>query len=455
MRAPIVALAMCLFILPVQAQYSGGTGEPNDPYQIATAEDLIALGETSEDYDKHFILTADINLDPNLPGRRVFDRAVIAADTDDAEPLFQGTPFTGVLDGNKHTISNMVIAGGSHLGLFGATGLGAIISNLGLEAVDLDGTGNHVGALVGGSAHVGSAGSIIASYSTGVVSGRSSVGGLVGLNCNGSISGSYSTGTVNGEYFVAGLIGQNLAHITDCYSTARVMGDDGVGGLVGLNVGSIAMSYSTGAVTCRSSVGGLVGEDPRSRFGDIGVTSSFWDIETSGQTNSAGGIGKTTAEMQTLSIFLDAGWDFVCETVNGIADIWWMPEGEYPGLVWEVGEVPACSVGVVELDETNFGETVGEGVVLVDFYATWCSHCRTQAPILDEVAEEVGSKAVVGKLDIDQARSVAQAYGVTAIPTLIVFKNGNVFERFLGVTQAPSLVAAIQAAIEHEEVSPR
>jgi hypothetical protein len=64
------------------AKYSGGTGEPNDPYQIATAADLIALGEDPNDYGKHFILMADIDLDPNLPGRTVFDRAVIAPDTD-------------------------------------------------------------------------------------------------------------------------------------------------------------------------------------------------------------------------------------------------------------------------------------------------------------------------------------------------------------------------------------
>ena len=48
--------------------YSGGSGTPEDPYQIATAEDLIMLGETPDDYDKHFVLTADIDLDPNLPG---------------------------------------------------------------------------------------------------------------------------------------------------------------------------------------------------------------------------------------------------------------------------------------------------------------------------------------------------------------------------------------------------
>ncbi len=78
-------IAVCLVSFPAQAQYSGGTGDPNDPYQIATAEDLIALGETPEDYDKHFILTADIDLDPNLPGRKVLRKAVIAPDVKDGE----------------------------------------------------------------------------------------------------------------------------------------------------------------------------------------------------------------------------------------------------------------------------------------------------------------------------------------------------------------------------------
>jgi len=66
------------------------------------------------------------------------------------------------------------------------------------------------------------------------------------------------------------------------------------------------------------------------------VTSSFWDIQTSGQTISAGGTGKTTAEMKTRSTFTDAGWDFVGETENGTEDIWWILEGkDYPHLWWE------------------------------------------------------------------------------------------------------------------------
>jgi hypothetical protein len=67
-RIPVL-IAVCLVGLPAQAKYNGGTGEPNDPYQIATAADLILLGDSPEDYDKHFVLTADVDLDPKLPGQ--------------------------------------------------------------------------------------------------------------------------------------------------------------------------------------------------------------------------------------------------------------------------------------------------------------------------------------------------------------------------------------------------
>ena len=102
--------------------YSGGTGDPNDPYQIATAADLIALGETQENYDKHFILTADIDMDPNLPGRKVFDKAVIAHS--------YGTPFTGVFNGDGFSISNLTIDGRGYSSLFGRLESGAEVKNL-------------------------------------------------------------------------------------------------------------------------------------------------------------------------------------------------------------------------------------------------------------------------------------------------------------------------------------
>ena len=93
LRTIYFLIAVCLFSLPAYAKYSGGSGLANNPYQIATATDLILLGENRGDYDKHFILTADIDLYPNLPGRKIFYKAVIDF-------------FAGVFDCNGHTISH-------------------------------------------------------------------------------------------------------------------------------------------------------------------------------------------------------------------------------------------------------------------------------------------------------------------------------------------------------------
>ena len=333
-------------------EYSSGSGTADDPYRIYTAADLIGLGKNPEDYDKHFILVADIDLDPNLPGRKVFDKAVIASASPTNEyPYVEGTSFTGVFDGNGHMISHLTIAGGSYLGLFWRLGSGAIISNLYLEAVDVNGTGNYVGGLAGWND-----GSIATSHSTGTVSGKGSVGGLVGDNstsgsittsystakvigsarngglvgCNsGSITASYSTGTVTGDWFIGGLVGNNVGGgelgngiITASYSTGAVSGGIDVGGLVGYNFwANVIQCYSTGSVSgSGSSVGGMAG-------GNNGgsIETSFWDMQRSGQATSDGGTGKTTAEMQTASTFLEARWDLI--------NVWGIGENQtYPYL---------------------------------------------------------------------------------------------------------------------------
>jgi len=372
-----LAVSICLLAATsvTQAQYSGGTGEPNDPYQIAMATDLIALGETPDDYGKHFILTADIDLDPNLPGGKVFDRAVIAPDANDANWRIDGEPFWGFFDGNDHTISHLTITGGSYLGLCGQLDSGANISNLGLEAVDVSGdraigglVGENYGSITtchstarvngdGGDSQVGGLagynyGSITASYSTCMVSGGgdslfAGVGGLVCTNF-GTITTSCSTGSVRGEGYVGGLVGANHGDIISSYSTGTVSGSSGpyyagVGGLVGTNGRNITSSYSTGKVSGEGNVGGLVGlAEWRSPYGgghniyDGTTTASFWDAETCGQLSSAGGTGLTTAEMQTATTFLDAGWDFMDETDNGPNDVWKIVEGQtYPLLSWQ------------------------------------------------------------------------------------------------------------------------
>jgi hypothetical protein len=148
MKVLPVFLTAFLLMAPAQAKYSGGMGEPNNPYQIATAEDLMLLGESPEDYDKHFIMTADIDLDPNLPGRKVFEKAVIAPDTNDVKSGFQGTSFRGVFDGNGHAISHLTIEGGSYLGLFGRMQSDAEVKDLRVVDVNITSSGYCVGGLV-------------------------------------------------------------------------------------------------------------------------------------------------------------------------------------------------------------------------------------------------------------------------------------------------------------------
>ncbi len=87
------------------------------------------------------------------------------------------------------------------------------------------------------------------------------------------------------------------------------------------------------------------------------------------------------------------------------------------------------------IDQSEFSELVlkSNGVVLVDFFATWCGPCKALAPILEEVSGEVKETASVYKVDIDQSQALAQEYRVMSVPTLKIFKNGEVVETIVGL----------------------
>jgi hypothetical protein len=189
---------------------------------------------------------------------------------------------------------------------------------------------------------------VTASSSTAVVTGNEGVGGLVGYNgWYANVNTSFSTGMVGGDWLVGGLIGVNGGDVTNCYSLANVTGGDAVGGLIGKNGyvddgrfvpeiihGTVSSSYWAGLMVGTQSSGRLIGINAAGS-----ITSSFWDIEISGVAARKGGGGLNTAEMQTASTFLEAGWDFIDETANGTDDIWWILEGQdYPRLWWELAE---------------------------------------------------------------------------------------------------------------------
>ncbi len=308
-------------------EFAGGTGEPNDPYQIVTAEQLASIGSDANLLDKHFVLVNDIDLDPGLTGGRTFQQAVIAPDEEGTDANDLG--FTGSFDGQGFKVRNLTIDArgleAGPLGLFGRIGPGGCVRHLGIEKVAI--------------------------YADEDSSG---VGGLVGIN-SGNVEACYVSGSVSGGSKVGGLCGENLGIIQSCYSTVTVSGEEAVGGLVGCNSstpnmrptrpgsvyvrysGGIAQCYSAGAVSGQRDVGGFVGLSVGRASGS--GWSNFWDIDVSGLGVSGAGIGLTTSLMMEGAVFAAHGWD---QDSN-----WVIEDGkDYPRLAWEQTNGQPIEAGV-------------------------------------------------------------------------------------------------------------
>lgn len=100
---------------------------------------------------------------------------------------------------------------------------------------------------------------------------------------------------------------------------------------------------------------------------------------------------------------------------------------------------------VVKLDSNNFKESISDGITLVDFYADWCGPCKMVAPFIEEVAQEV-EDITIGKLDVDASADIAQNYDVMSIPTLIVYKDGEVVDQKMGFMTKEQIVELIDKA---------
>jgi hypothetical protein len=280
------------------AKYSGGTGEPNDPYRIATPNDLNDIGNHTEDFDKSFVMVNDINLADytgtqfNIIGKHL------------------GDAFSGVFDGNGHSIRNL-----SGRGFFWyINGAQSRIKSLRLIDPNVD----------TGGVYLSFAGCLAAFLRDGLIdqchieNGRlagivgDGAGGLLGFN-EGRVQGCSFSGSVNITMFednVGGLVGNNNVEILESYCHGNVAGDEYVGGLVGRNHGQISHCYSVCAVSGTADVGGFVGRD----VGGV-YSGCFWNSDASPDVNGIGNvsdpnvIGPTTAEMMQEATF--AGWDFV------------------------------------------------------------------------------------------------------------------------------------------------
>ena len=328
---------------------------------------------------KGYELTTDLDFDTNGNGQAdagdTYCNAGVESYCQGWTPLGErstesAVAFAAVFDGNGHVIRNLYVNGYSdHMGLFSGVGYTGVIRNIGLESVNVTRRGYHAGRNVGGL--VGhNRGIIKDSYVTGAVSGMGSVGGLVGKATSPSlIKDSYAMANVTGAHSadtytragaVGGLVGTtNSGNVISSYATGEVSGTDAdAGGLVGINSGGTIMaSYATGDVSVGASEvslddgksligGGLVGHNRRghimasyatgevSGVGYLGglvglnggiIKDSYWDTNSSGLSTSAGGVGKTGAELVAPTGYagIYAAWNLDMEGDGGHADDPW------------------------------------------------------------------------------------------------------------------------------------
>lgn len=100
---------------------------------------------------------------------------------------------------------------------------------------------------------------------------------------------------------------------------------------------------------------------------------------------------------------------------------------------------------VNELDNDTFDDAIKADVpVLVDFWAPWCGPCKALGPTIDQIADEVGGNAKICKVNIDDSMGIAARYGIQNIPTVLIFKNGEVAQKFVGLQQKATLLNALQ-----------
>ncbi len=103
----------------------------------------------------------------------------------------------------------------------------------------------------------------------------------------------------------------------------------------------------------------------------------------------------------------------------------------------------SASGSILTLTTDNFTAETAQGVVMVDFWATWCMPCKAMAPVIDEIAEHTKGKVKVGKVDIDKNGPLASQFGVQAIPTIIIFNNGKAVETLVGMQSKAALINAL------------
>ncbi|MBD3318121.1 MAG: hypothetical protein GF344_20250, partial [Chitinivibrionales bacterium] len=422
--------------------YTGGSGTAGDPYQIATTGDLIKLSNTSADWDKYFIQTADITFDADETQVDWDGDGTADWDADDQLGFFpigtNDTEFTGEYDGQNFEIINLFMnrPDNTHTFFFGLFGRAdnVVISNLGLVDCDITAADN-AGALAGrsengsdisncyssGSINAGGNGkigglvgrnngsAISNSYSSCDVSGGSYIGGLVGDNDdNGTITGSYSTGSVDAEDNAGGLVGRNMGNgstINSSYSSASAQSSSNiVGGLAGTNQGTISKSYSIGNVEGVEYVGGLVGVNVPGT-----ISKSYSTGNVKGDNNVGGLVGAHGVNGGAVSNSYSTG--NVEGTGSAIGGLVGANVNDYPlnNSFWDT-QTSGISVGVGSGDASGVtGKTTTEMTTQSTFSAwtfdasNWAMSDGNFRPLLawQDVAVDNSAPSTVGSGQVE------------------------------------------------------
>jgi thioredoxin 1 len=115
-----------------------------------------------------------------------------------------------------------------------------------------------------------------------------------------------------------------------------------------------------------------------------------------------------------------------------------------------LGSCKSGEQNITTLTTDNFVSETGKGIVLVDFWATWCMPCKAMAPVIEEIASQTKGKVKVGKVDIDANGPLANQFGIQAIPTVMIFKDGLPVETLVGVQSKAALVNALSKYVTLE-----
>ena len=364
----IFILTICTTTLFADGVQPSGSGTENNPYQVENLDNLLWISTNPSSWDCHFLQTNDINASSTQNWNSGLGFSPIGN---------SATAFEGHYNGANHEIQGLCITreSSNNVGLFGHV-YEAVIENISLIYSTISGNSNvggiagkseyysriqdcHVtGNVSGENNYIGGVvgycdrGSILLCSNDADIDGYYHIGGIAGLHKDNDVLLCYNTGSISGfsAYGIVGYSGSNTVYDTDvffCYNTGDINGSYNAGGIASLGANTrISGCYNSGHISAGNSGGGICpGNQSDSR-----VTDCFWDIQTSGQTTSRGGVGKTTYEMKNVNTYTNINstglvnpWDFEgnYNDDSEFRDYWQMDysvNSGYPFFAWNSPE---------------------------------------------------------------------------------------------------------------------